>query len=399
MKSMEKRESMFTIRKYNQISDIIYRHLDPRHYEVNDTAEHCDGILVRSADLLQTEFSPQLAAIARAGAGYNNIPVDRCTERGIVVFNTPGANANAVKELVICGMLLAGRQILDANHWLGELQEQNAEGIEKLVEKAKNQFVGPELAGKTLGVVGLGAIGVMVANAAVKGLGMRVLGYDPYLSVDAAWQLSRDVVRIKSLEEIYTTCDYITLHLPLNDQTKGMIGETAIASMKEGAVLLNIARGGLVNEQALIPALVSGHIRHYVTDFPNEEILGVKGVIATPHLGASTPESEENCAEMAAEQLRAYIEDGNIINSVNMPRCEMARSGGYRIAIINRNIKNMVGQITAALAESGCNIEHMVNSSRGEWAYTMLDLATAPDAACIGRISAINGVVRVRTLF
>ncbi len=390
---------MFTIRTLNQISDIINRHLDPRHYEVSDKAEHYDGILVRSADLLQAEFPPELTAIARAGAGYNNIPVDRCTERGIVVFNTPGANANAVKELVICGMLLAGRQILSASRWLEQLQREKAEGIDKLVEKGKKQFVGPELAGKTLGVVGLGAIGVMVANAAVQGLGMRVLGYDPYLSVDAAWHLSSEVGRVKSLEEIYTCCDYITLHLPLNDQTRGMLGETAIQSMKEGAVLLNIARGGLVNEQALIPALLSGHIRHYVTDFPNEEILGVKGVIATPHLGASTPESEENCAEMAASQLRAYIEDGTIVNSVNLPRCEMPRTGGYRISVINRNIKNMVGQITAALAESGCNIEHMVNSSRGEWAYTMLDLATAPDQDCIGRIASIDGVVRVRLLF
>lgn len=390
---------MFTIKKFNQISDIIYRHLDERHYEVSEDAEHYEGVLVRSADLLDATFPPELAAIARAGAGYNNIPVDRCTEQGIVVFNTPGANANAVKELVLCGMLLAGRQIIDANRWVEGLHEQNAQEIEKLVEKGKKQFVGPEIAGKTLGVIGLGAIGVMVANAAVQGLGMRVLGYDPYLSVDAAWHLSSEVGRVKSLEEIYTTCDYITLHLPLNDQTRGMIGETAINSMKPGTVLLNIARGGLVNESALIGALESGHIRHYVTDFPNQEILGVKGVIATPHLGASTPESEENCAEMAAKQLRAYIEDGTIVNSVNLPRCEMPRTGGYRIAVINRNIKNMVGQITAAIAASGCNIEHMVNSSRGEWAYTMLDLSTVPDQDCIGRIGAINGVVRVRTLF
>lgn len=390
---------MFTIRKFNQISDIIGKHLNQRHYEISEDAQHYEGILVRSADLLSAEFPPELVAIARAGAGYNNIPVDHCTEQGIAVFNTPGANANAVKELVLCGLLLAGRRIIDANRWLESLHEEHAEGIEKLVEKGKKQFVGPELMGKTLGVVGLGAIGVMVANAAVQGLGMKVLGYDPYLSVDAAWHLSSEVGRVKSLEEIYTSCDYITLHLPLNDQTRGMIGETAIQSMKPGTVLLNIARGGLVSEKALIAALESGHLRHYVTDFPDEGILGVKGVIATPHLGASTPESEENCAEMAARQLRAFIEDGNIVNSVNLPRCEMPRTGGYRISVINRNIKNMVGQITAALAESGCNIEHMVNSSRGEWAYTMLDLTTAPDQACIDRISAIDGVVRVRTLF
>lgn len=389
---------MFTIKTLNKISDIIYKELNGEKYVVSDNAEQYDAVLVRSADMQQAALPDHLLAIARAGAGYNNIPVDRCTEQGIVVFNTPGANANAVKELVICGMLLSGRQVVSGVQWLEQLHGEKAADMEKLVEKGKNQFVGPELAGKKLGVIGLGAIGVMVANAADKGLGMQVMGYDPYLSVEAAWNLTRSIIHVKNLCEIFANCDYITLHLPLNEKTRGMIGTAELAAMKPGSVLLNFARGGLVDDAALINALETGHLRHYVTDFPNEMVLGVKGVIATPHLGASTPESEENCAEMAAQQLRSYLEDGNIINSVNLPHCELPRTGGYRVAVINRNIKNMVGQITAVLAEAGHNIEHMVNSSRGEWAYTMLDLASEPDAACIERLSAINGVIRVRVL-
>lgn len=389
---------MFTIKLFNRISDIVFHHLDPQCYSVTDDAALYDAALVRSADLNAAELPGNLLAIARAGAGVNNIPVDRCTRQGIAVFNTPGANANAVKELVICGLLLAGRQVVPGIEWLNGLCEQGAAGIPNLIEKGKGQFVGPELIGKRLGVIGLGAIGVMVANAADKGLGMQVVGYDPYMSVDAAWNLTRSVLHAKSLEEIFESCDYITLHLPLGEKTRGMVGETAIASMKPGAVLLNFARGGLVDNKAVLAALDSGHLRHYVTDFPDDEVLGHKGVIATPHLGASTPESEENCAEMAARQLRDYLENGNIVNAVNLPRCELARSGEYRAAFIHRNIKNMVGQITAVLAGEGLNIERMVNSSLGDWAYTLIDLSGRPQQGSIDRMAAIEGVVRVRIL-
>ena len=389
---------MFTIKKLNKISDVIFQELLANQYTVLESPEQYDAILVRSADMKDAPLPEGLLAIARAGAGYNNIPVDRCTEQGIVVFNTPGANANAVKELVLCGLLLSGRQVISGVKWLEQLYDQQTGDIETLVEKGKNQFIGPELAGKKLGVIGLGAIGVMVANAADKGLGMQVMGYDPYLSVEAAWNLTRSIIHVKNLSEIFANCDYITLHLPLNAKTRGMIGTKELAAMKPGAVLLNFARGGLVDDTALIESLDNGHLRHYVTDFPNEAILGHKGVIATPHLGASTPESEENCAQMAAQQLRSYLENGNILNSVNLPNCEMPRNGGYRIAVVNRNIKNMVGQITAVLASAGHNIEHMVNSSRGEWAYTLLDLSSEPNEACVSQIKAIEGVVRVRVL-
>lgn len=389
---------MYSIKTLNKISDIIYTELENDKYSVSDSFDSCDGILVRSADMHSMALPEKLLAIARAGAGVNNIPTDVCTEKGIVVFNTPGANANAVKELVICGMLLSGRQVIEGNEWLSDLHLHCADNVEGLVEKGKSRFVGPELAGKKLGVIGLGAIGVMVANAADKGLGMQVMGYDPYLSVDAAWNLTRSIIHVKTVEEIFANCDYITLHLPLNEKTRGMIDEKTISQMKKGAVILNFARGGLVDDDAIISALESGHIRHYVTDFPNDKILGVKGVIATPHLGASTPESEENCAQMAARQLKNYIENGNIINSVNLPRCEMPRTEPYRLAIINRNIKNMVGQMTAALADGGYNIEHMMNSSRGEWAYTLFDFSTEPDEAIIKKLEGIEGIIRVRLI-
>lgn len=389
---------MYTIKTLNKISKTIYKELDSDTFQVSDSADSYDGVLVRSADMKEAKLPDNLLAIARAGAGYNNIPVERCTEKGIVVFNTPGANANAVKELVMCGLLLAGRQVIDGCDWLFNLRRQNATNIDKLVEKGKNQFVGPELAGKKLGVIGLGAIGVMVANAADKGLGMQVMGYDPYLSVEAAWNLTRSIIHVKTIEEIFAKCDYITLHLPLNESTQKMINEQAIASMKKGAVLLNFARGGLVDDDAVIKALEAGYLRHYVTDFPDDNLLCRKGVIATPHLGASTPESEENCAKMAARELKNYILHGNIVNSVNLPRCEMPRTQPYRIAVINRNIKNMVGQITAILADAGYNIEHMVNSSRGEWAYTLLDLANEPSEQCVEKIKAVDGVIKVRVI-
>lgn len=389
---------MYSIKTLNKISDIIYSELEKDSYSVSDSCESCDGILVRSADMHDMTLPENLLAIARAGAGVNNIPIDACTEKGIVVFNTPGANANAVKELVICGMLLSGRQVIEGSEWLSELHKNSADDVVAKVEKGKSRFVGPELAGKKLGVIGLGAIGVMVANAADKGLGMEVMGYDPYLSVDAAWNLTRSIIHVKTVEEIFSKCDYITLHLPLNEKTRGMIDEKAISQMKQGAVILNFARGGLVDDDAVIAALESGHIRHYVTDFPDDKILGVKGVIATPHLGASTPESEENCAQMAARQLKNYIENGNIINSVNLPRCEMPRTEPFRLAIINRNVKNMVGQMTAVLADGGFNIEHMMNSSRGDWAYTLFDFSAEPDEAIIKKLEGIDGIIKVRLI-
>ncbi len=388
---------MYKIKKFNNISDIIYDHLPEEEFAVTDAGECYDGILVRSADLHEVEFPDSLAAIARAGAGVNNIPIDACSEAGIVVFNTPGANANAVKELVICGMLLAGRKIIPGAEWLEEQHSNGITGIEKLVEKAKNQFVGPELAGKKLGVIGLGAIGVMVANAASAGLGMEVVGYDPYMSVDAAWHLSRSVKHSVNINAVLQNCDYITLHLPLNDKTRGTIGKEQLAMMKKGAVLLNFARGGLVDDEAMLEALDAGTLSRYVTDFPNERILGHEGVIATPHLGASTPESEENCARMAAQELAEYLRYGNIRNSVNLPDCELPRGGGHRVAIINKNITNMVGQITAVLAAEGHKIDHMLNKSRGAYAYTLIDLEQMPTPDCLAKLRAIGGVLRVRT--
>ncbi len=389
---------MFTIKKLNNISDAIHDHLPTDTFRVTDAAEDFDAVLVRSADMHEMTLPENLLAIARAGAGVNNIPIPQCTEQGIVVFNTPGANANAVKELVICGMLLAGRKVVPGIEWLEQEANKGTTGLDKLVEKAKNQFVGPEIAGKKLGVIGLGAIGVLVANAASHGLGMEVIGYDPFMSVEAAWHLTRAVRHAVSLDEIFSQCDYITLHLPLNDKTRNTVGAAEFAKMKDGAVLLNFARGGLVDEDAMLAALESGRLYRYVTDFPNEKIVNHDGVIATPHLGASTPESEENCAVMAAQELANYLLDGNIKNSVNLPECELPRISKSRVAIINKNITNMVGQITAALAADGHNIEHMLNKSRGDYAYTLIDLERAPSQECLTRIRAIDGVVRVRVL-
>ncbi|MEG1268641.1 MAG: phosphoglycerate dehydrogenase [Oscillospiraceae bacterium] len=387
---------MFNIKMLNNISDSIYGDLPTAEFNVSQELGDFDAVLVRSADMHEMNFPKKLVAIARAGAGVNNIPVESCSEKGIVVFNTPGANANAVKELVLCGMLLAGRKIVPGIEWLQQQGTDGTANIEKLVEKAKNQFVGPEINGKKLGVIGLGAIGVMVANAASLGFGMEVVGYDPYMSVEAAWQLTRAIKHAVSIDEIITECDYITLHLPLNEKTSGSIGREQLAKMKDGAVLLNFARGGLVDDDAVLEALESGKLYRYVTDFPNDKLINRTGVIATPHLGASTPESEENCAVMAAQQLAAYLRDGNIKNSVNFPDCELPRMGGYRLAIVNKNITNMVGQITSVLAAESHNIEHMLNKSRGSYAYTLIDLASEPTGACIEKIKAINGVLRIR---
>ena len=389
---------MYTVKTMNNISDIIKQTLKASQYEVGPEQETYDALMVRSADLHETAFPQTLLAIARAGAGVNNIPVDACTEQGIVVFNTPGANANAVKELVLCGMLISCRKVIEGTEWVRDAHARGETGIGKLAEKAKKQFVGPELLGKKLGVVGLGAIGVLVSNAASDGLGMEVMGYDPFLSVEGALRLSRSVKLTADLDALFKECDYVTLHLPLNDQTRGMVNEKVVATMKDGAVLLNFARGGLVDDEAVLAAVKTGKLRHYVTDFADDTIAGQDGVIVMPHLGASTPESEENCAVMAAAEIHDYLQNGNITHSVNLPACSMPRAEGCRVTVINRNVANMVGQMTAVLAAEGLNIENMINKSRGAYAYTMFDLSAAPGEEALARLQQIDGVLRIRVL-
>ena len=387
---------MFRIKTLNKISPAGLSVLDQTRYSISGDVENEDGILVRSADMHDYQFPDALRAIARAGAGTNNIPTDRCSEAGIVVFNTPGANANAVKELAVCGMLLASRKITEGNAWV---KAQLAEGadLEKVVEKGKSQFVGPELSGKMLGVIGLGAIGVQVANIATK-LGMTVFGYDPFLSVDAALSLSRLVHRAMDLDTIYKNCDYISIHVPQTPETKGMINEGAIHMMKGGVRILNLARGGLVNDADMLAALESGKVAAYVTDFPNNKILQGKNVIAIPHLGASTPESEENCAVMAAQQLRDYLENGNIKNSVNRPTLVQEWSGVSRLCIIHRNIPGAIANITGVLSKDGVNVENMTNKSKKDYAYTIVDVGSRVNDQVADEIRALDGVLRVRLL-
>ncbi len=365
-------------------------------YTVGDAVAEPVGVLVRSAAMHDMEFPSSLLAVARAGAGVNNIPLDRCSDAGIVVFNTPGANANAVKELVIAGLLLSSRKVVPAIEWAKTLKGQGAE-VGKLVEKGKGQFAGPEILGKKLGVVGLGAIGILVANAA-KSLGMEVYGYDPYLSVDAAWSLSRSIHHAANLEQIYAECDYITVHVPLNDGTRGMIGKDSIAAMKDGVRILNFARGELVDGEAMRAALAKGKVAAYVVDFPSDDMLCVDNVIAIPHLGASTPESEDNCAMMAADELKAYLEQGVIRNSVNFPAMDVAKSGDVRICVLHRNIPNMLAQISAVVSEAGVNIETMTNRSKKDNAYTVLDIIGDLPQSVIDGIKAVEGVVRVRKI-
>ena len=355
-----------------------------------------DGILVRSADMHDYQFPDALRAVARAGAGTNNIPIDRCSEAGIVVFNTPGANANAVKELVLCALLLASRKITAGAEWV-KAQAGAGADVEKVVEKGKSQFVGPEISGKMLGVIGLGAIGVQVANIATK-LGMTVFGYDPFLSVDGALALSRLVHRAMDLETIYKNCDYITLHVPQTAETRGMLNEDAFHMMKGGVRILNLARGGLVNDDDMLAALESGKVACYVTDFPNNKILQGKNVVAIPHLGASTPESEENCAVMAAQQLRDYLENGNITNSVNLPTLVQPWSGECRLCIIHRNVPGAIASITGVLSKDGVNVENMTNKSRGDFAYTLVDVGSQVEESVIDGIRAIDGIIRVRVI-
>ena len=360
--------------------------------DVNDA----QGILVRSAAMHDMELSDQLLAVARAGAGVNNIPLDKCADKGIVVFNTPGANANGVKELVIAGMLLAARDIVGGINWV-ETAKEDA-GIAKTTEKEKKHFAGTELQDKKLGIIGLGAIGVKVANVA-KSMGMEVYGYDPYVSVDAAWNLSRDVKHVHSVDDIYANCDYITIHVPLMDATKAMINEEAISKMKKNVVILNFARDLLVDEKAVLEGINSGKIHKYVTDFPNPTTAGQKGCIVIPHLGASTEESEDNCAKMAVQEIMNYLENGNIVNSVNYPNLDMGvcdQAG--RVAIFHRNIANMITKFTAQFGDMGINISDMANKSRGEYAYTMLDVETPATAEIIAKLEAIEGVIRVRVV-
>ena len=381
------------IKLLNKIAKVGTDKLDRELFNVGEDVENPYGIMVRSANMLDMEFNPELRAIARAGAGVNNIPIDRCTEAGIVVFNTPGANANAVKELVICGLMLASRNVVGGVEWASTLTED----VAKQVEKGKSKFAGVEVRGKTLGVIGLGAIGGMVANTAVH-LGMDVVGCDPYLSVEGAWNLNHHVQKAAKYEDLYESSDYLTLHVPSTPQTKGMINKETIAKMKDGVRILNFSRADLVVAADIKEALESGKVAAYVTDFPTEDVIGVPGVVAIPHLGASTEESEDNCAVMAAMQLADYMANGNIRNSVNFPAISMPRSGDCRLCILHKNIPAMLAGFTTLCSEQGINIENMTNKSRGDVAFTMLDVTGTPDEASIAKLKAMDGVMRVRVL-
>lgn len=387
---------VYNIKTMNKIAAVGLDRLPAGTYAVGDAVENEDAILVRSAKLHDYPFPEKLWAIARAGAGVNNIPVDKCSEAGIVVFNTPGANANAVKELVICALLLASRDVLGGAEWV---KAQAASGVEvaDVVEKGKSAFVGPELYRKTLGVVGLGAIGALVANIALS-LGMEVYGYDPYLSVDAALRLDRHIKVVKELDTLYANADYVTLHLPYMEATKNTVNAAAIAKMKDGVRIVNLARGGLVNDDDLIAALESGKVACYATDFPNNRLLAAPHVAALPHLGASTPESEDNCAVMAADELKDYLENGNIKNSVNFPNVIMERSGVQRLCVIHRNVPAVIAQITTQLGADGVNVENLTNKSKGEYAYTMVDAGAVVDERSIENIRRVPGVIRMRVI-
>lgn len=386
---------MFRYTCLNPISQKGLELFSDQYTEVKELAA-ADAVLVRSAKMTELEIPDSVLAIGRAGAGVNNIPVADCAEKGIVVFNTPGANANGVKELVLAGMLLASRDIVGGVEWIKDNQEDP--NIGKLAEKQKKQFAGCEISGKKLGIIGLGAIGSMVANAA-DALGMEVYGYDPYLSIDAAWNLSRNVHHSKNVEEIYEQCDYITIHVPLLDSTKQMMNEEAISKMKEHVVILNFARDLLADEEAIVKALQSGKIKRYVTDFANPVVAGKKGVLVIPHLGASTAEAEENCAIMAVKELRDFLENGNIRNSVNFPNCDMGVcKGRSRVAITHRNIPNMISQFSKILGDEGMNIADMTNKSRGEYAYTLMDMEAEIPGEAIEALESVEGVSRVRVV-
>ncbi len=387
---------MLKIQTLNQISP---KGLDlfPRDkYEVASEFTSPDGIILRSFKMHDMEFPSSLKAIARAGAGVNNIPIDRCSEKGIVVFNTPGANANAVKELVLTGMLIASRDIVGGVEWVQSIKDK--EDVAKLVEKGKSNFAGNELKGKTLGVIGLGAIGAMVANTAL-GLGMSVIGYDPYLSVEAAWELSSDIQKATGLETLLSQVDYISIHVPLLDSTKDMFNSKTFAMMKDGVKIMNFARGGLVHNDNIKEAISNGKVSCYVTDFPTVDILGVKGIIPIPHLGASTAESEENCAIMATKELKDYLENGNIRNSINFPKCYLKKKeDGKRITVSNRNVPNIISELTKVLANNSINICDMLNKSRGDIAYNIIDVNGDITDSLIDELKSIDGVIAVRVV-
>lgn len=386
---------MYKINCLNNISNVGLD-LFSDNYQQVDAFNEADAVLVRSSSIHDLELPHSLAAIARAGAGVNNIPLDKCAENGIVVFNTPGANANGVKEIIIASLILASRDIMGGVNWVTSVKDDPE--VAKLVEKKKSKFVGTEIKGKKLGVIGLGAVGVLVANAANK-LEMEVYGFDPFISVDAAWKLSKYIKHTKSIDEIFRECDYITVHVPAIDSTKGMFNQEAFAIMKDGVRILNFSRDSLVNEDDMIEALKTGKVGCFVTDFPTPKMAGAEGVIAVPHLGASTNESEDNCAVMAVNQLRDYLENGNIRNSVNYPACDMgvcAQAG--RIAINHKNTPNMLGQFTSALAKENFNISDMINKSRGEWAYTMMDVESPTTEQIIKKLQGIDGVLKVRVI-
>lgn len=387
---------MYEIQTLNKISPVGTDRFDKQLYQVSNKCDSADGILVRSAAMHDIELPASLKAIARAGAGVNNIPVDKCSASGIVVFNTPGANANAVKELVLAGLLISSRKVVNAIEWVKTLKGQGAE-VPKLVEKGKSAFAGPEILGKKLGVIGLGAIGSRVANSACA-LGMEVYGFDPYLSVEAAWGLSRNVHRAGSYDQIFENCDYITIHVPLTPETKEKINAEAFAKMKDGVRILNFARAELVKGDDMRAALADGKVAAYVVDFPTDEMLDVENVIAIPHLGASTPESEDNCAAMAADELIDYLENGNIRNSVNFPFVEVERSTETRLCVLHRNIPNMLSQISGVLSGAGLNIETMVNRSKKDNAYTILDVVGDIGEEQIKQIESIEGVIRTRKI-
>ena len=380
------------IQLLNKIAAVGLEQLD-NSYQVGENIENPDGIMVRSAVMHEMEFAPSLKAIARAGAGVNNIPIERCSENGIVVFNTPGANANGVKELAICALLLAARDVVGGIAWANTLTED----VAKQVEKGKSKFGGTELMGKTLGVIGLGAIGGKIANTAIH-LGMNVIGCDPFLSIEGAWNLNHRVSRAATYDEVFEKSDYITLHVPATKDTKNMICAESIAKMKNGVKIINLSRADLVNAAELKASLAEGKVSAYVTDFPTEEVINTPGVVAIPHLGASTEESEDNCAVMAARELDDYLKNGNIKNSVNYPNVEMPRSAVARICVLHQNIPSILTKITAAVADEGLNIENMTNKSKGENAYTVLDVSSTPSDDAIARIASVEGINRVRVI-
>lgn len=387
---------MFKIQTLNKIAACGLDRLPRDSYESATEILNPEGILLRSADMHSMDIPSSVLAIARAGAGVNNIPLDKCTERGIVVFNTPGANANGVKEIVIAALLLSSRNLFEGITWANTLKGKGDE-VPPLVEKGKAQFVGPEIQGKTLGVIGLGAIGVLVANAA-NALGMRVIGYDPFVSIDAAWKLSHEVQKAVSLDALVAESDYITIHVPATKDTKNLFNAERIARMKKGARLLNFSRNGLVDNAAIKAAIAAGQVAGYVIDLPEDELLGVDKILCVPHLGASTPESEDNCAVMAADQMREYLERGNIKNSVNFPACEMAPSGKTRITVANKNVPNVLSQLTALVGAHGLNIDDMINKNKGDVAYNIVDVSGDVSAELLGKLKAVDGVIAVRVI-